>query len=121
MVYCTCLQRLINHGYVDGELVYLQRLRIPSTMDHDLRFCKYCMKCGTLVGSHDDSNCIVIRNMTLLEKLQRHNDRYLFNLELASRKRERIEGDPNYPENFRMYHCPYCSEHYEYEPTYTAT
>ncbi|MGA9317103.1 MAG: hypothetical protein WBV84_03510 [Nitrososphaeraceae archaeon] len=113
--YCPTLQRLMENGYVDGELVYLQKLAVDLTMDPDLRSCTYCMKCGSPLGNHDDTKCLVVRNMTLLGKLLRREDQYLFNLELMAIKRDRNQGDPNYPEPFRMYHCPYCGGRYEFD------
>jgi hypothetical protein len=115
MTYCIDLQRLIDNGYVDGELVYLQKLTVTSTMDPDSMFCRFCMSCGSPLKSHDSSSCIVVRNMIALNKLRRTNDLFFFNLEQAERKRERIQGDPDYPEPFRMYYCPYCNERYEYD------
>lgn len=124
MVYCIALQRLLDNGYVDGELVYLQKLAVSSTMDPDLRICQFCMGCGFPLSSHDydASGCLVMRNMTALNKLQkRKDDRYIFNLELTTTMKGRRTGDPENPEPFRIYRCPYCSEHYEYEPKSTVT
>lgn len=113
--YCFDLQRLIDTGYVDGGLVYLQKLTVNSTMDPDLMFCRFCMSCGSSLSSHNGSSCIVARNMIALNKLRSQNDIFFFNLELADRKRERIEGDPNYPEPIRMYYCPYWGGRYEFD------
>jgi hypothetical protein len=77
--------------------------------------CKFCMKCSSRLTDHDDSNCLVPRNMMLLGRLQRTNGQHLFNLELVAIYRNRIQGDPNYPEPFRMYYCPYCGERYEFD------
>ena len=115
IAYCPALVQLRQGDYVDGELVYLQRLAVTSTMPLNLMFCRFCMKCGTQLTDHDDSKCLVPRNMTLLGKLQRTNDQYLFNLEIAATYRNRIQGDPNYPEPFRMHYCPYCGEGYEFD------
>jgi hypothetical protein len=113
MAFCPSLQRLRESRYVDRELVYLQRLAVTSSMDPELMFCRFCMKCGSRLTNHDDSNCLVPRNMMLLGRLQRTNGQHLFNLELVAIYRNRIQGDPDYPEPPRMYYCPYCGERYE--------
>ena len=118
MIYCTNLQQLINNGYVDGQLVYLQKLAVPSTMDENLRICQYYIQCGSTLDSHpkDTSGRLTLRNMTLLEQLQNRNNQFIFNLELPNTAKERMTGDSNNPSPIRIYHCPYCGEHYEYEP-----
>jgi hypothetical protein len=118
LTYCNNLARLINNGYVDGELVYLQKLAVPSTMDEDLKTCQFCMQCGTPLSNHnyDTSGCLILRNMTTLNQLQNIDNQFIFNLEQTTTANGRMTGDPNYPERFRLYHCPYCSEEYEYEP-----
>ena len=113
--YCSPLQWLRESGYVDGEFVYLQRLAVTSTMHPELMFCRFCMKCGSGLTDHDDSNCLVPRSMMLSGRLLRTNGQHLFNLDLVTIYRYRIQGDPNYPESFRMYYCPYCGERYEFD------
>lgn len=115
MAYCSSLQWLRESGYVDGELVYLQRLAVTSTMHPELMFCRFCMKCGSQLTDHDNSNCLVPRSMKLSGRLLRTNGQHLFNLELVTIYKNHIQGDPDYPEPFRMYYCPYCGERYEFD------
>ena len=117
MVYCANLQRLIDSGYVDGTLVYLQRLDINSTMVQDLESCQFCMQCGSALNNHpsDTSGCLILRNMKVLNQLQNRDNQFIFNLEQKTTANGRMSGDPKYPERFRIYYCPYCGKKYEYE------
>lgn len=108
MTYCSNLQRLISNGYVDGTLVYLQRLEVNSTMDQDLKYCQFCMQCGLTLNNHpsDTSGCLILGNMTVLNQLQTRDNQFIFNLEQTTTANGRKSGDPKYPERFRIYYCP---------------
>ncbi len=47
---CENLNQLRNNGYLNRELVYLQRLDVETDFPMNLRLHNYCAKCVRYIG-----------------------------------------------------------------------
>ncbi|MGC1930885.1 MAG: hypothetical protein WA667_18085 [Candidatus Nitrosopolaris sp.] len=50
------LNQLRNNGYVNGELIYLQRLNVETDFPMKLRLYNFCTKCGVPINEYPNDN-----------------------------------------------------------------
>ncbi len=122
---CENLNQLRNNGFLNGELVYLQRLDVETDFPMNLRLYNYCTKCGIPTNEHPNDNnpqCLAFKNgifngklgpMTTHDKTTNENQ-YTFNLARHNKILTTPVGHPNYPEPTRLHFCPYCGRAYRF-------
>ncbi|MDQ6666846.1 MAG: hypothetical protein M3Y53_01315 [Thermoproteota archaeon] len=69
---CGNLNRLRNNGYLNRELVYLQRLDVETDFAMNLRLYNYCAKCSIPINEHPNDNnaqCLAFKNGIFKGKL----------------------------------------------------
>jgi hypothetical protein len=120
---CQNLFELINNGYLDGELVYLQRLNVETQFPMNLRFYNFCISCSQPNNEHPDDNnaqCLTFRNGVLNGKFGLYDrtaneNQYAFNLITSDEMKTFAARHPNYPEQIRLRFCPYCRAPYRFQ------
>jgi DNA-directed RNA polymerase subunit RPC12/RpoP len=110
---CPRFEWLGANGYIDGTLVYVQKLDIHTDFPAERRKYFHCVQCGSDVDHHPDYKCQALQNMLNNEQIQQIRGRYSFNLVPREVFREMQEGK-GYPEPFGIHNCPYCGARYTY-------
>jgi hypothetical protein len=122
---CENLNQLRNNGYLNGELVYLQRLDVETDFPINLRLYNYCIKCGVPIKEHpndNDAQCLAFKNgifngkfgrMTIYDRAANRNQ-YTFNLASHNKILTTAVGHPDCPEPTRLHFCPYCGRAYRF-------
>ena len=112
---CINLEELGNNNYIDGELVYLQRLDVNTNLQMHLRHYQYCISCGQANNIHPADNvptCLTLRNGINLNQFRQDGGEFTFNLNTRNEYERYIQGDPNFPSPARLNFCPYCGRQY---------
>jgi hypothetical protein len=120
---CDNLRELGNNGYIDGELIYLQKLDVSTNLPKHLRHYRYCISCGKANYGHPVDNvpyCLTLRNgqlrnnfgqMTIYDVNADQNE-FAFNLNTRNEYVQFRNGDPNFPDQAGLNFCPYCRRRY---------
>ena len=112
---CEHIEKLKAQGYVDGNLIYLQRVDVNTDFPEIYRIVYYCMYCGLTIKEHFPSfniNCSRYGNSHLNEHFGLHIDgnTYRFNLVTTDEYSTFKSDDSNYPVPTTVRFCPYCRE-----------
>ena len=90
---CEHIEKLKAQGYVDGSLIYLQRVVVNTDFPEICRIAHYCLYCGIAIKEHVPSF-----------------NNYRFNLVTIDEYSKFRSSDSNYPVPTTVRFCPYCGE-----------
>lgn len=112
---CEHIEKLKNQWYVDGILIYLQRINVNTDFPEIYRIAHYCLYCGLPMKEHVSAfniDCSEYRNAHLNDYFGSHVDgiTYRFNLVTTNEYNTFRTGDPDYPNRTTVRFCPYCGE-----------
>ena len=112
---CEHIEKLKAQGYVDGSLIYLQRLEVNTDFPEIYRIAHYCLYCDLAIKEHFPSfniNCSRYGNIHLNDHFGPHIDgnTYRFNLVTTDEYSTFRSDDSNYPVPTTVSFCPYCGE-----------
>ncbi|MFZ0513229.1 MAG: hypothetical protein WAM14_16585 [Candidatus Nitrosopolaris sp.] len=105
---CNDLLKLGDTGYLDGTLLYLQRLDMNTNLPAHLRHYQFCVSCGKENLGHPVDNlpkCLTLRNGMKSNLVGQTGNDFRFNLN--TKESSQSEASPT-----RIDYCPYCGKKY---------
>jgi hypothetical protein len=113
---CKGLQELADNGYLDGELLYLQRLDVNTNLPAHLRHYRFCVSCGKPNLGHPVDNipkCLTLRNVMQSNQVGQTGNEFRFNLNTKQ------ESSQSQASQTGIDYCPYCGVKYV-APTFSS-